>query len=232
MQKVREYLKNIFSKKEPEPDFDVECLDFYGNTVVAKSTNTKIIYDGGAMLDHLIGCRKDFKKYLDYNQKKLPPINQDLFVYHETIKELSNHLALLDFYQDILVLDTGENDKRIDKNIYQNILKENDLVEKLSMQALVDVSASLDQLDIDKQNADDQLFKYLEIVEIGFLFQRATLFEDIQNCFGVYKLLDENDPTKVDTKREQVINLTKQHILQKNYLTPEDEEIESIEKTL
>lgn len=224
MQKVRDFLNKIFHRKETI--VDVECVDFYGNKVIAKSDNIAAIYSGDTILQHLLGCKKDFEEYIKANSKVLPKSVKDAFMYHEDLYPLSTHLALLGFYQSLLADDKKNEDKSIDLIVYKLMLDENDIVINLAEKAVANMQEACDYFSAIKPQYSGEPYEYIETVEIGLIFQLGALTEDLENAYSIYKLLDKDDNVVADYSRVDTIKEKVASIVEKQYLFDSEKENE------
>ncbi len=236
MSKIKTYLHNLFDKGEIERSQGaqlVDCIDFWGKPTKAPQDHTVRIYDAEAMLNHLIKMYKDYESYIDMNNALAKTgKNTSAFVYHDTIQILCKHLAVLDFLQSLVVLDTNTNNGAIEYIAYRYMLAQNLKTEKVAIEAVNDLNKALDYLDREGDfGANEGANEYIKDAYIGFVFQRETLCEDLLNCYQIYKLVDPKvDNIIVDEGRVDTVKNTVQNVLKRDILPKPDADIEIYDK--
>ena len=210
MSKIKAYLNKIFSKSQPAQQNLVECQDFWGNTVIVPQEQTVRIYDADMMLKDLTNMFVDYKKYIEMNNE-LRNIgkNTSAFIYHESVDTLSKNLAVLDFYQNLIILDKKTNNGAVDFNIYHCMLEQNFKMEQIALNAINDINTAIEIVSIEDDGGYRQTAEYLDDAVVGLIFQRDTLVDDLNNCYQFYKLIDpQTDNVIFDDQRLNTVAKT------------------------
>lgn len=237
MGKVKEYLKNLFENtkervndfftKKQNPIF-INCRDFYGNDVSAPNNMVLKIYKAERILEELQKSYKEFEAYVKMNADRIDEENLYSFAYHDTLYNLSNHLALLGYYQSLIKKD-AEEDRREDVDIiaYNLMVDENSEVEKIANQAFLEIEDTLYEVFDIKNATGGKTHEFWRSAEIGLIFQQQALIKSFSEDFEFYKCLKENDRLYTNTDRVESIKKAVFEIVNKKYLvSAQDEDID------
>ena len=224
MQKVKEYLKNIFSKEKPKSF--VDCQDFYGKHVTVFENEVVEIYDSESMLKNLAGLYSEFEKYLELNKKQIKNVDGSAFFYHESLYPICYHLAIMNFCKSTMIVKSDDEKNRVDLVAYQILIKENEKVAKLGVKSLKQMDKDLERISNIESHSKDSA-EFLDCAKVGLIFQRNTLYNDLISSYTTYKALDESDAFVVDEKRVDVMKKKIKELANEEFLTTPFQEVET-----